>query len=108
MNKTVSYVQTDAAGVMRVGQQQVPLDSVLAAFEQGHSPESIRSQYPSLTLEEIYGAITYYLAHQDEVHEYLRRQDSLWAQWKQRSEQAPNPLLTRLRNARRVTAGQQP
>ena len=39
------------------------LDSVVAAFHQGHSAETIAQQYPALSLEEIYGAITYYLAN---------------------------------------------
>ena len=92
-----TYVRLDQDGVMRVGKGRVMLDSVVAAFAQGHSPETIRQQYPSLSLEEVYGAITYYLAHRGEVEQYLRRQDAVWDQWRARSEQTPSPVLERLR-----------
>ena len=87
-----------AAGAIRVGATDVPLDSVLAAFHQGHSPEMIRAQYPSLTLEEVYGAIAYYLANRQEVDAYLKRQDALWEQWRARSNSTEAPAVRRLRS----------
>ena len=78
MNDAKDYVRVDEHGVMRVENSRVMLDSVVAAFKQGESPEGIRQQYPAVTLEAVYGAITYYLAHQAEVDDYLRRQDLLW------------------------------
>ena len=39
---------------------RVSLDSVIYAFLNGFSPESIAESFPVLTLEQIYGAITYY------------------------------------------------
>lgn len=92
---TLSYVEVDPSGVMRVGASHVMLDSVLAAFSQGHSPETIRSQYPALSLEEVYGAITYYLSHRDEVDAYLRRQDGIWAAAEAQAKTAP--VVERLR-----------
>lgn len=50
---------------------RVSLDSVIYAFRRGASPESIRRSFPSLTLEQIYGAITFYLANQEEIDQYL-------------------------------------
>ena len=91
------YVRTDEGGVLRVGKGRVMLDSVVAAFVQGLSPEAIRQQYPSLSLEDVHGAITYYLAHRDEVEHYLRRQDAVWDQWRAKSEQTPSPVVERLR-----------
>ena len=99
------YVRTDAGGAMRVGGSDVPLDSVVAAFHQGHSPEMIRAQYPALTLEEVYGAVAYYLANRDEVDAYLRRQDALWDQWRAQSNASPAPVVQRLREGSPATAG---
>ena len=107
MDRHDDYVRTDEHGVMRVGGTHVMLDSVLAVFEQGHSPESIRSQYPSLTLEQVYGSITYYLANRPEVEEYLRRQNALWASTRAHSEQQANPARDRLRAMKATPAGQQ-
>jgi uncharacterized protein (DUF433 family) len=63
MQPTEPYVREDEHGVLRVGDTRVMLDSLVAAFHQGHSPETITQQYPALTLQQVYGAITYYLAN---------------------------------------------
>jgi len=38
-------------------------------FQRGESPEAIRSHYPALTLEQVYGAITFYLGSREDVEE---------------------------------------
>ncbi|MFZ5833485.1 MAG: DUF433 domain-containing protein [Planctomycetota bacterium] len=98
MANTRSYVRPDEHGVMRVGNTRVMLDSVVVGFRQGHSPETIQQQYPSLSLEEVYGAVAYYLASQDEVDQYLKRQAEVWDASRQKSEQQANPVVQRLRN----------
>ncbi len=51
---------------------RVSLDSVTLAFLDGLSPETIVSEcFPVLTLEQVYGAIMYYLSHRDEMDAYL-------------------------------------
>lgn len=92
-----TYVRVDPHGVFRVGQTRVSLDSVVYAFRQGHSPETIRQQYPALSLEEAYGAIACYLANQDEVDRYLERQEQLWDRLRREAEQNPSPVVERLR-----------
>jgi uncharacterized protein (DUF433 family) len=93
------YVRADETGVLRVGATRVMLDSVIAAFQQGHSPETIRQQYPALSLEEVYGSIAYCLAHKDEVNAYLARQDGVWHEWQARTA-TQNPVVERLRALR--------
>ena len=95
-----SYVQMDEHGVMRVGKTRVMLDSVVAGFVQGHAPETIQQQFPALNLEEVYGAITYYLAHRDEVQAYLKRQDALWETLRAEAEKQERPVVKRLRALR--------
>jgi uncharacterized protein (DUF433 family) len=101
MSKAQSYVHCDAQGVMRVSHTRVMLDSIVAGFEQGHSPETIQQQYPALSLEEVYGAMTYYLAHRDEVEAYLKRQDEQWASWRTKSKASASPVMERLRALRK-------
>ena len=91
------YVHADEHGVLRVGNTRVMLDSVVAAFEQGHSPETIQQQFPDLSLEEVYGASTYYLAHYDEVKAYLQRQETLWKTLQAEAEARSSPVVKRLR-----------
>lgn len=59
------------AGVIRIGNTRVSLDSVLIAFNQGSTPEQIVYDYDSLSLAEVYAAISYYLQHREEVDSYL-------------------------------------
>jgi uncharacterized protein (DUF433 family) len=50
---------------------RISLDSIIISFQQGASPETIKHRFPVLTLEEVYGAITYYLANEKTLNEYL-------------------------------------
>lgn len=103
-----TYVRADADGVLRIGESQVMLDAVVAAFEQGHSAETIVQQYPALSLEEVYGSIAYYLAHAAEVAAYLKRQDAVWAEWQQRWGSRSSPVVERLRARRHTEAAKGP
>ena len=62
------YVVTDT---------RVSLDSIVYGFLSGQSAESLAQAFPVLTLEQVYGAIAFYLGHRDELDRYLdaRRQD---------------------------------
>ena len=100
MNQAKRYVRLDEHGVYRVGDTRVMLDAVVAAFHEGHSPETIHQQYPALSLEAIYGSIAYYLAHAAEVDAYLRRQDAEWARRRARTEAKPSAVVGRLRALR--------
>jgi uncharacterized protein (DUF433 family) len=104
MNEEKRYVRVDEHGAMRIGNSRVMLDSIVAGFEQGHSPETLQQQYPALSLEEVYGAITYYLAHTDEVHAYLKRQDELWEAWRTKSASRSSLVVERLRALRAAEA----
>jgi uncharacterized protein (DUF433 family) len=108
MGQEKSYVRLDEVGVLRVGAGRVMLDSVVAAFQQGHSPETIRQQYPALSLEEVYGSIAYYLAHLDDVNVYLRRQDAVWREAQARAEERPGPVVERLRALHRAGVTEAP
>ena len=64
-------LSSDADGVIRVGGTRVTLDTLVAAFRQGMTPEGIVEQYPSLRLSQVYSAIGYILDHAQEVESYL-------------------------------------
>jgi len=48
---------------------RVPLAHLVREFQQGEPPEAIRLHYPTLSLEQVYGAITFYLGHTSEVED---------------------------------------
>ena len=58
-------------GLYNVAGTRVSLDSIVYAFLSGQSAEAIAQAFPVLNLEQVYGAITYYLGHRDEVDRYL-------------------------------------
>jgi uncharacterized protein (DUF433 family) len=58
-------------GAYWIAGSRVSLNSVVYAYRQGESPESIVDAFPVLTLEQVYGAIAFYLAHKSKVDGYL-------------------------------------
>lgn len=48
------------------------LDSIVYCFKDGFSPEAIPGEFKTLKLNQVYGAITYYLENQSSIDEYLR------------------------------------
>ena len=80
---------------------RVSLDSVVYQFLQGESPESITQAFPSLSLEQVYGGITFYLAHRGEIDHYLKQGETRFEELTRASREA-NPLLyQKLKAARR-------
>jgi uncharacterized protein (DUF433 family) len=60
------YVELRDGGYYVAG-TRVSLDAVVYAFRGGESPETIQQNFPSLTLEQVYGAIAFYLGHQVQI-----------------------------------------
>jgi uncharacterized protein (DUF433 family) len=75
---------TDVNGTYRITGTRVSLDSVVYAFLNGVSPESIVDSFPILTLEQVYGAIAYYLANQAAIDAYLRQGEAEFSALSQR------------------------
>jgi len=71
---------------------RISLDSVVYAFRRGDSPETICQNFKLLNLEQVYGAIAYYLAHKAEIDAYLIRQSEKWTKGKENSEPLPSNL----------------
>ncbi len=46
---------------------RVPLAHIVRELQRGESPEVIRSHYPALSLEQVYGAIAFSLGSKEEV-----------------------------------------
>jgi uncharacterized protein (DUF433 family) len=54
---------------------RISLDSIVYAFRKGLSPESVVQSFPLLTLEQVYGAIAFYLANRTEIDAYLAAEE---------------------------------
>ena len=86
-------------GAYRVAGSRVSLDSIVNCFGEGLSPESILDSFPVLILEQVYGAIAFYLANQPMVDEYLREGEKLSHQLQAESRLRNAGLITRLQRA---------
>ncbi len=107
MRSTSSYVRTDEHGDMRVGNSRILLDIIVGGFERGDAPETIRSDFPALSLEEVYGAITYYFANRRDVEAYLQRRQAIADEIEAQIRAQPEPpVVTRLRALKAARASQ--
>ena len=95
------YVEERGGGLYITG-RRISLDSVVYAFKRGAAPESILRSFPLLTLEEIYGAITYYLSHQPEVDAYLEAGEAEVEEMRRRSREENPGLYRKLEEARKA------
>jgi uncharacterized protein (DUF433 family) len=95
------YVETREGGYWISG-TRVSLDSVVLTFLQGLSPETIAGEcFPTLTLEQVYGAITFYLAHRPEIDSYLKQGDAEFKALRQATHGADPEFSRKLTEARR-------
>jgi len=97
------YVEQRNGGYY-LGGTRVSLDSIVCAFRGGESPETIQQHFPSLTLEQVYGAIAFYLGHQAEVDANIQQgEESVRRSVPPLSQRKPEAYL-RLQRARQQTA----
>jgi uncharacterized protein (DUF433 family) len=101
-----TYVRQDPGGGFKVGESRVSLDSVVYAYLEGCSAESIADDFPGLTAEEVHGAIAFYLANRDEVHAYLDKQRALWDKLRADIDARPSAKWDRLRQIKRERESQ--
>jgi uncharacterized protein (DUF433 family) len=88
----------------RIAGTRVSLDSVVLYWLQGESPESLVDSFPSLTLEQVFGALAFYLANREEIDKYLDQGradfDKMSRQWKERLIETNPDLYQRLMAAK--------
>lgn len=93
----ISRISVGEGFVYRIGNTRVSLDSVVYSWQQGDSPETIADNFPALTLEQVYGAIAFYLANQAAIDAYLREgeaeADRLKEQWRDNNSALYRRLL---------------
>ncbi len=101
MNK--QYVE-NIDGVSRLAGTRVSLDSIVYAFWRGQTAESIAQSFPVLTLEQVYGALTFYLATKSEVDAYLEEAEAEVGALRQAAREQDPMFFQKLADARRRAA----
>jgi uncharacterized protein (DUF433 family) len=89
MLETTRYIQ-NRDGNWYVSGSRVEVYSVIAAWNQGYSPEEVQSSFPVLSLVDIYGTILYYLEHRKQLDAFFRETDTQYHRLKAEAE-AANP-----------------
>lgn len=84
------YFDFLAPNDIRIKGHRIGIETILYEYiYRNRTPEEIQTSYPSLTLEEVYATILYYLHNQETVNQYIAD----WLEWghQQRKKQAQNP-----------------
>jgi len=86
---------------IRLKGSRVRLEVVVEEFHKGATPQQIAEWYPTLTLQQVYVAITYYLYNKADVDEYIQRGEAVAdAFYQEYLKQEPSPLRKRLQALR--------
>ena len=95
---------------IRIKGHRIGIEDVLYEYLfNAKTPDELQRRFPSLTHEEIYATILYYLHNQDTVTKYLED----WLEYCNRAEREqelnPPPIVQKLRQAREAIArGEEP
>ena len=101
MKMTISseaYV-SQREGAYWVAGTRVSLDSIVYAFLNGETAESIAQSFPVLDLEQVYGAITFYLANRADIDAYLREARAEYERLREAAHQADPAFYQKLASA---------
>ncbi len=92
------YIEQHHEGYWIAG-TRISLDSVVYAFLNGESPESIAQNFPLLSLEQVYGAIAFYLANRKLVDVYLKKGEAKFEKLQQSFREKNRLLYQKLKTA---------
>ena len=91
---------------IRIKGTRVGIETILEDYLNAASPEEIAVRYPTVTLEQIYATITYYLRNKFNIDQYLERWRNYVEQSWQNQQQHPSPAIKRLREIKWQKQGQ--
>jgi uncharacterized protein (DUF433 family) len=93
------YIEERNGGYYVTG-TRVSLDSIVHCFQEGLSPEAILGEFDTLTLAQVFGAITFYLENQPVIDAYTMRQQERFEATRRAAAPLPDELRRKLDAAR--------
>jgi len=96
---TKEYVEQRDGGYYVTG-SRISLDSVVYAFLRGESPEGIVDSFPALNLEQVFGAVAFYLSNRERIDDYLRNGRAEFALMRDKGRRRHPALYAKLEAAR--------
>ena len=91
------YFEFAEPDIIRLKGHRIFLEHVLERWLKGYSPEHIVHDLPTLTLEEVYAAITYYLHNKTAIDAYLERARQLGEEQMCQADAHPDAVTLRIR-----------
>jgi uncharacterized protein (DUF433 family) len=92
------YFDFLAPNDIRLKGTRIGIETILYDFiHRSQSPEAIAASYQSLTLEQVYATITYYLHNNESVSAYLAEWIEHGNRMRAEQERNPTPAMLRLR-----------
>src|SRR6059058_224311 len=91
---------TRVEGSYRIAGTRVSLDSLIYLFREVLSAESMVESYPALTLEQVHGALAFYLANQKQIDTYLAEGHRTAETQHAQSRRTNSELIAKLQRAR--------
>ena len=98
----MEYVR-HAEGAYRIADTRVSLDSLVYLYREGVSAEGMVESYPALTLEQVHGALAFYLGNQKEIDAYLLEGQRIAESQHRQSRQTNAELIAKLQRARNAS-----
>ena len=95
------YIEKRETGYYVIG-TRIPIDTIVTAFLNGDTPETIRSSFPSLTLPQVYGGILFYLENREVVEASMKVDEEALARLNQEFRDKNPALFQKLRDAKRA------
>ena len=96
------YFDFLAPNDIRIKGTRVGIETVLYDYiHRGMTPEEIDARYWSITLEQVYATILYYLHNKEEVGQYLADWIEHGERMREEQEKNPDPVILRLRALRK-------
>lgn len=92
------YFDFLAPNDIRIKGHRIGIESVLYQFiHRAQTPDEIAARFPSLTLEEIYATILYYLHNKEQVDQYIADWLEFGRRAREEQERNPSPAILKLR-----------
>jgi uncharacterized protein (DUF433 family) len=92
-----SYFDFLSENDIRLKGTRIGIETILEDFFNGSDPEEIAIRYTSLSFEQVYATITYYLHNRKKTDAYMRAWREYTDQASQEADENPPEVVKRLR-----------
>ena len=97
-----NYFNFLASDDIRLKNTRIGIETILCEYiDRGLTPEEIAQIYPSLTLEQVYATILYYLQNHKQISNYLKNWREHGNKMREQQRLNPQPVSLKLKQLRR-------